>query len=319
MDIFSCVATAWLRLFVYISFFRFEFHHPAMSFYLLGFEEQSIILIKPCSNQCCNQNQCADGGTCTELCKDAKNKFNCTCAIGYYGRYCQKRKVASCKEQLQRNEGSQSGVYQLFDQTTKALYEVYCDFNSSDGSAWTLIESFSLANKGDFANKDFQEDYPINQNAFAWYNFRLSLSRITTTALLSTHMRATCNFDMRGLNYTDYLKAALNEINPITSLSFDQCHRYENINIRGYSCSNCTANFYLSRRFHSHVNSYFGTYIDHCELKTPGAVGSSTREDNFGNYRTFNPIHRCSSSDDSTTHVTSFLFTEVKGSNPVHA
>ena len=200
MDIFSCVATAWLRLFVYISFFRFEFHHPAMSFYLLGFEEQSIILIKPCSNQCCNQNQCANGGTCTELCKDAKNKFNCTCAIGYYGRYCQKRKVASCKEQLQRNEGSQSGVYQLFEQTTKALYEVYCNFNSSDGSAWTLIESFSLATKGDFANKDFQEDYPINQNAFAWDNFRLSLSRITTTALLSIHMRATCNFDMYGLN-----------------------------------------------------------------------------------------------------------------------
>ena len=240
-------------------------------------------------------------GTCTELCKDAKNKFNCTCAIGYYGRYCQKRKVASCKEQLQRNEGSQSGVYQLFDQTTKALYEVYCDFNSSDGSAWTLIESFSLANKGDFANKDFQEDYPINQNAFAWDNFRLSLSRITTTALLSTHMRATCNFDMRGLNYTDYLKAALNEINPITSLSFDKCHRYEHINIRSYSCSNCTANFYQSRRFHSHVNSYFGTYNDHFELKTPGAVDSSTREDNFGNYMTFNPIHRCSSSDDSTT------------------
>ena len=36
-------------------------------------------------------------------------------------------------------------------------------------------------------------------------------------------------------------------------------------------------------------------------LKTPGAVGSSTREDNFGNYKTFNPLHICSSSDDSTT------------------
>ena len=114
-------------------------------------------------------------------------------------------------------------------------------------------------------------------------------------------MRATCNFGMHGLNFTDYLKAALSEINPITSLSFDKCHRYEYINIRSYNCSNCTANFYQSRRFHSHVDSYFGTYIDHCELKTPGAVSSSTREDNLGNYKTFNPIHRCSSSDDSTT------------------
>ena len=59
--------------------------------------------------------------------------------------------------------------------------------------------------------------------------------------------------------------------------------------------------FFQSRRLHSHVDSYFGTYIDDCELKTPVAVGSSTREDNLGNYKTFNPIHRCSSSDDSTT------------------
>ena len=30
-------------------------------------------------------------------------------------------------------------------------------------------------------------------------------------------------------------------------------------------------------------------------------MGSSTREDNFGNSKTFHPFHRCSSSDNSTT------------------
>ena len=59
--------------------------------------------------------------------------------------------------------------------------------------------------------------------------------------------------------------------------------------------------FISQESFHSHVDSYFGTYIDHCELKTPGVVGSSTREDNLGNFKTFNLIHRCSSPDDSTT------------------
>ena len=199
--------------------------------------------------------------------------------------------------------------------------------NSSSHSAWQII-------KGDFANKDFQEDYPINQNAFAWDNFRLSLSRITTTALLSTHMKATCNFGMHGLNFTDYLKAALSEINRITSLSFDKCHRYEYINIRGYSSSNCTANFYQSRRFHSHVNSYFGTYIDHCELKTPGAVGSSTREITseitehlilYIGVRLLTTLPPSGGLGYNKSHVrkyyivTSFLFTEVKGSNPVQA
>ena len=211
---------------------------------------------------------------------------------------------------------------------------MYCNFNSSDGSAWTLIESFSLATKGDFANKDFQEDYPINQNAFAWDNFRLSLSRITTTALLSTHMRATCNFDMHGLNYTDYLKVALSEINPITSLSFDKCHRYEYINIRSYSCSNCTANFYQSRRFHSHVNSYFGTYNDHFKLKTPVRwvlqpvkITSEITEHLilYIGVRLLTTLPPSGGLGYNKSHVrkyyiaTSFLFTEVKVSNPVQA
>ena len=193
-----------------------------------------------------------------------------------------------------------------------------------------------MANKGDFANKDFQEDYPINQNAFAWDNFRLSLSRITTTALLSTHMKATCNFGMHGLNFTDYLKAALSEINRITSLSFDKCHRYEYINIRGYSCSNCTANFYQSRSFHSHVDSYFGTYIDHCELKTPGVEGSSLQPVKitweiskhlipYIGVRLLTTLPPSGGLGYNKSHVrkyyiaTSFLFTEVKGSNPVQA
>ena len=155
------MATAWLRLFVYISFFRFEFHHPAMSFYLLGFEEQSIILIKPSGNQCCNQNQCADGGTCTELCEDAKNKFNCSCAIGYYGRYCQKRKVASCKEQLQRNEEASLESTNFLTKQLRpctrstAILTLVMDLlgHSSSHSAWQIREILQTRISGRLPHK----------------------------------------------------------------------------------------------------------------------------------------------------------------------
>ena len=91
--------------------------------------------------------------------------------------------------------------------TKRFKIEVFCDFYSGDGSVWTLIESFIFSNKEDFAKKDF----PFKD----------------------------------GLNYTDYLRSALSEINPITRfLLLGGCHRYEYINIRGYSCSNCTTNFY---------------------------------------------------------------------------
>ena len=63
----------------------------------------------------------------------------------------------------------------------------------------------------------------------------------------------------------------------------------------------CPRPSYQSRRFYSHVNLYFRTYMDNCQLKAQGAAGSSTREDNFENSKTFNLFHRCSSSDNSTT------------------
>ena len=101
---------------------------------------------QPLIYQRCNQNPCANGGSCTELYKDAKNKLNCTCAVGYYGRFCQKRRAISCKEQLQKNGGSRSGVYQLFVPTTISLYEVFFD---------TISEKMIRRNKNEFANKPF--------------------------------------------------------------------------------------------------------------------------------------------------------------------
>ena len=116
--------------------------------------------------------------------------------MGYYGRFCQKRSATSCKEQLQKNGGSRSGVYRLLDPTAISTYEVFCDAISEKGFVWTLIESFSFRNNNEFADKAFYKQYPVNQDAFSWNKFRLSWPLMNAMANRSTHVRATCNFNL---------------------------------------------------------------------------------------------------------------------------
>ena len=194
-----------------------------------------------------------------------------------------------------------SGAYKLFDPSSNSLYPTFCDFTSEDGFVWTLVESFSLANKVEFAGESFYEDYPVNEQHFTWNKFRLSLSRMKLIANRSSHVRATCNFHTDGLIFTDYLRAKLADID-IVRLKANECRRYEYINIRGYGCHNCTAGFVQQDIWHAHIDSYHGSRAG-CQLTSPlaSAIRDPTGEDNFGLYETVNPVHRCSSSNNSTT------------------
>ena len=204
MDIFSCVATAWqLRGYVSLSTFRFfvsNFTTQPCLFIFQVSKNKASSLIKPCSNQCCNQNQCANGAPALSHVKMLKKNSTVHAQQDITADIVKNEKSHHAKSNYKETkETSLESTNFLTKQLrpcarSTAILTLVMDLlgNSSSHSAWQII-------KGDFANKDFQEDYPINQNAFALDNFRLSLSRITTTALLSTHMRATCNFDMRGL------------------------------------------------------------------------------------------------------------------------
>lgn len=249
-----------------------------------------------CSNQCCSHSVCLNGATCTELCQDAKHKFKCSCAPGYVGKFCQKRRT-SCKEQLLMDKKSSSQAYWLFDPTSNSWYETFCDFTTENGFVWTLIESFSLFNNQNFADKSFYKDYPVIENDFNWNKFRLSLNRMESIANQSSHVRATCNFNTDGLNFTDYLRAKLTDID-VMRKKFDDCRNYEYINVRGYGCHDCTAVFVQQDMWHAHVDSYYGAG---CQLKASGAIKDPGGEDDFGWYGTVNPIHRCSSNNNSTT------------------
>lgn len=194
---------------------------------------------------------------------------------------------------------SSSQAYWLFDPTSNSWYETFCDFTTENGFVWTLIESFSLVNNQNFADKSFYKDYPVTENDFNWNKFRLSLNRMESIANQSSHVRATCNFNTDGLNFTDYLRAKLTDID-VMRKKFNDCRNYEYINVRGYGCHDCTAVFVQQDMWHAHVDSYHD-YGEGCQLKASGAIKDPAGEDDFGWYETVNPIHRCSSNNNSTT------------------
>ena len=266
---------------------------------LLFFKTHNACANQPCSNRCCEDNPCSNGGTCTELCNHAKQKFNCTCAIGYVGRLCEKKSPTSCKQlQLQAKKPKNSTVYTLYDPASKSFYQTFCDLTSENGFVWTLLESFSLANNNHFQAEPFLKDYPVSQNSFKWNKFRLSLPIMNSTLSHSTHFRATCNFSTDGLVTTDYLRAKTTNLN-ILQLNGWPCVKMEYINIRGYDCYDCTAQMIQDINWHIHTDSS----VISCQFKSASnsSVKSRGGEDNFGSYHSSNPLHRCTSGENATT------------------
>jgi len=189
-----------------------------------------------------------------------------------------------------------SGVYNISDQHNKS-FPVYCGFGPEPGTAWTLIQSHSLNNNDDFQGKAFYlHDMPRNQNVPEWNNYRLSMSRMESIQDVSTHWRATCNFPTDGVDYRDYIRVSLKNLNLLqepTESGF--CLLTEFVNVRGHECFNCTVLIFHSSVFSLHMDSYEGPSSG-CDFG-----GGIPNEDNFGRYITQNPAFRCSSSPSSTT------------------
>ena len=81
---------------------------------------------QPCSNNCCRENPCSNGGTCTELCAHANRKFDYTCAIGCFGKFYEKKSPTSSKQlQIEAKKLSQSAVYTMYDPTSKSFYQTF--------------------------------------------------------------------------------------------------------------------------------------------------------------------------------------------------
>lgn len=206
----------------------------------------------------------------------------------------------SCLDYLKKGFKT-NGDYQIYNFNANTFITVYCDMNSEAGAAWTLIESFSLKNKGlvQFYKHSLLTNAPVNEHSPNWNLYRMNLPQMSHLKSQSTHWRVTCSFPTHGVDYTDYARAKFTSFDIMTFQSTHQgnCKHMEYINIRGHQCAQCTA------RWWQIVNTY-GPTIDSsssgCQLNpTGGAVPS---EDNFGYYHNINSKFRCTSGASSTTN-----------------
>ena len=251
-----------------------------------------------CTNRCCRDNPCVNGGLCLEICDPHSTRFNCICPDTHTGRRCDKiRHPRTCRD-IAKNGATLSGKYHIFDFANQA-FSVFCDMESTSGFVWALIQSFSLANNPLFKNTMFSSDFPMNNtnNDVVWNLYRLSLQQMWSIANQSTHFRATCNFPTQGLQYTDYARAKLEVVNIFGTYS-STCLPFEYVNIRGNECSNCTAHAKQQSGKAWTMNSY-KSKLKGCQFD--GSPGANGDEQNFGRYISINTDHRCSSSPESTT------------------
>ena len=42
-----------------------------------------------CTNGCCSNNPCLNGGTCNEICEPTSVRYNCSCSVPYVGKHCE--------------------------------------------------------------------------------------------------------------------------------------------------------------------------------------------------------------------------------------
>lgn len=122
---------------------------------------------------------------------------------------CQSRRARNCAEVWDQG-WRQSGHYVILDHNENNL-TVYCDLTSEPEFIWTLVESFSLENVGQFRNMPFfKTDYvAVNEVNLDWSEYKMSHAHVQHVRAASTHWRATCNCLTRDIDYTDYLRTSL--------------------------------------------------------------------------------------------------------------
>ena len=188
-------------------------------------------------------------------------------------------------------------MYRLYDFSGNS-FPAYCDFKSEPGFAWTLVMSW--ANKyralSAFRKYAFKDNAPVNENSLIWNMYRLSLTRMRSLQVHSTHWRATCSYPTHGIDFTDYIRGNFKDFNIVDFTEADQCKKVEFVNIRGDIGLHLNATFWQMAKI----------YLLHLESTASGcnfsaSSGSVPSEDNFGYYVTINSKFRCTAGDLSTT------------------
>jgi len=203
----------------------------------------------------------------------------------------------SCMDLLRRGEHT-NGYYQIAG-TKGATWNVFCDFTSELGSAWTLVMSWSLKNAQfpAFKRKSLTQNAPVNERTPNWMVYRMSKEQMDFLKTKSSHWRATCSFIKYEVDYIDYVRGNFIDFDITSFLGGQKCKKVEYINVRGHG-GHETATFWQGENSHIlHTDS--SIQGEGCHFN--GKAGAKGSEDNFGYYNVVNPTFRCTSSPSATT------------------
>lgn len=203
----------------------------------------------------------------------------------------------SCLDILKGGVNS-NGYYQIAG-VNGETWNVYCDFTSELGSAWTLVMSWSLANAGApaFRSRSFTENAPLNEQTPNWSIYRMSKQQMDFLKTKSTHWRATCSFDKVDFDYRDYMRGNFIEFDITTFNGQATCKKVEYINVRGHVGHETATFWQVKNKYLLHHDSYWGE--KYCLFNAK--AGSKASEDNFGFNKNRNPAFRCTASSTATT------------------
>jgi len=191
-----------------------------------------------------------------------------------------------------------NGYYQIAA-VNGETWNVYCDFTSEMGSAWTLVISWSLANAKApaFRSKSITQNAPVNEQTPNWAAYRMSEEQLNFLKTKSTHWRATCSFDQIDFDYKDYMRGNFIDFDITKFTGKFICKNVEYVNIRGIM-GHQTAAFWQNEDQHFlHIDS--SASGQRCSFD--GGAGAKGSEDNFGLYHVVNPAFRCTASPTATT------------------
>ena len=229
-------------------------------------------------------------------------RFCKTCESGYTGKNCE-IKARSCR---QYGNGTRTpGLYHILNQADKPR-KVFCDFEKDSNLTWTLVQTYSFKNRGSFFQEPFFKDGSINQwNAVKdWFEHRHKRETMESIQNDSTKWRVTCDFDknLTALR-NDFMQGSKASVNILTFNEEGVCKKVEYVDIRGYSCSNCSVMLYQTDLYPFHMDTRES--VESCDLKVEDSKWCQGQggEDSFGYYHCRHEGHRCSATNTSTTNT----------------
>ncbi|XP_028393372.1 uncharacterized protein LOC114517755 [Dendronephthya gigantea] len=273
--------------------------HEECDYYEYEFSKQSPS--GECFDPCCTTSStCLNGGRCQASCMKNNKRFNCDCPDGYGGDNCDIVHT-SCASYIQSSDKTPGP--RTIHGPNNQIFSVFCHFATE--YAMTLVMSYSRINYSIYKTQGLGNDFPRNEDALNWGDYRLSLPRMKGIRDDgSTHWIFTCTYPERGVSDVDYLRSKFSETDIITfKPSGKTCKKkVEYVNIRGKSCEDCSVPF---AQTDTKTFSVSGSDID-CGgltgLNQP-RCSPSLYVKYFGFYNCRTDTHKCSEKDDSTTQL----------------